>query len=363
MSRIVLYGATGYTGRLTAAALVARGLTPVLAGRNRAALTELAAHHGGLDTAVADVDDPASVRALVERGDVLVTTVGPFARWGAPAAQAAVDAGAHYIDSTGEPAFIRRVFEEWGPRARSAQITMLTAFGYDYVPGNLAAALAVEQAGPQATAVDVSYAIVGGTKASKGTLASVAGVLVEPGFGWRGGQLRTEPTGSELIRQRTPDGRTVFSMSLSATEQFSLPRVYPQLRDVRVGIAAGAPTPVLWGAGRLTQLGLKVPGVRDLARRTVATRVQGSGGGPDAEYNARAGSVILATAKSASGAELASVVLRGPSPYPFTADILAWSAEKLSDGVAKDVGALGPVEAFGLDELESGCAAVGLSRS
>lgn len=363
MSRIVLYGATGYTGRLTAAALVARGLTPVLAGRNRAALTELAAHHGGLDTAVADVDDPASVRALIERGDVLLSTVGPFAKWGAPAAEAALDAGAHYLDSTGEPVFIRRVFEEWGPKAQAAQITMLTAFGYDYVPGNLAAALALEQAGPAATAVDVSYTIVGGTKASKGTLASVAGVMIEPGFAWRGGQLRTQPTGYELIRQRLPGGKTTFSLSLSATEQFSLPRVYPHLRDVRVGMSAGLPTPAVWGAGRLTQLALGIPGARDLARRTVVDRVQGSGGGPDAEYNAKASTRVVATAKSATGAELAQVVLLGPSPYPYTAEILAWGAEKLSTGVAKDVGALGPVEAFGVDELESGCAAIGLRRS
>ncbi|MGK2879825.1 MAG: saccharopine dehydrogenase family protein [Mycobacterium sp.] len=362
MSRIVLYGATGYTGRLTAAALVARGIAPVLAGRNRAALTELAAHHGGLDTAVADVSDPSTVCALVGPGDVLLSTVGPFAKYGAPAAEAAVEAGAQYLDSTGEPVFIRRVFEEWGPRARAAGTTMLTAFGYDYVPGNLAAALAVEEAGSQATSVDVSYAIVGGTKASAGTLASVAGVLVEPGFAYRGGQLRTVPTGYELIRQRVR-GSTTFSLSLSATEQFSLPRVYPQLRDVRVGMSAGLPTPAVWGAGRLTQLSLKIPGARELARRTLVDRVQGSGGGPSDEYNRSASSRVVATAKSASGAQVAQVVLHGPSPYPFTAEILAWGAERLAAGVAKDVGALGPVEAFGVDELESSCAAIGLRRS
>ena len=92
---------------------------------------------------MADVADPASVRALVERGDVLVTTVGPFARWGAPAAAAASTAGAHYLDSTGEPAFIREVFERYGPAAERSGSAMLTAFGYDWVPGNLAGAIAL----------------------------------------------------------------------------------------------------------------------------------------------------------------------------------------------------------------------------
>ncbi|MGH2782371.1 MAG: NAD(P)H-binding protein, partial [Thermoleophilaceae bacterium] len=88
--RTVLFGATGYTGRLVAEAMLERGMRPVLAARGREGLEALAAElGGGLETAVADVSDPTSVRSLVERGDVLVTTVGPFARWGGPAAAAA----------------------------------------------------------------------------------------------------------------------------------------------------------------------------------------------------------------------------------------------------------------------------------
>src|SRR5215212_1769339 len=115
--RIVVFGATGYTGDLTSRALVGAGARPVLAGRDAGRLARLASELGGLDTAVADVERPASVRALVEAGDVLVTTVGPYLRFGAPAVEAAVDAGAHYFDATGEGPFIRRVFEEYGPRA------------------------------------------------------------------------------------------------------------------------------------------------------------------------------------------------------------------------------------------------------
>ena len=81
--RIVLFGATGYTGRLVAAAMVERGMKPVLAARSAGPLRELADELApGLETATADVADPPSVRALVEPGDVLVTTVGPFVRWG-----------------------------------------------------------------------------------------------------------------------------------------------------------------------------------------------------------------------------------------------------------------------------------------
>ena len=119
--RIVLFGATGYTGRLVAEALVARGQRPLLAGRDPERLTGLSGELGGeLDTAVADVSRPETVRDLLGAGDVLISTVGPFARWGDPAVEAAIDCRAAYLDSTGEPVFIRRVFEQFGPRAEAA---------------------------------------------------------------------------------------------------------------------------------------------------------------------------------------------------------------------------------------------------
>ena len=106
--RIVVFGAIGYTGELTTRALVERGATPLLAGRDADRVARLAAELGGLESTVADVDHPLSVRALVERGDVLVTTVGPYLRFGEPALETVVDAGAHYFDATGEGPFIRR---------------------------------------------------------------------------------------------------------------------------------------------------------------------------------------------------------------------------------------------------------------
>ena len=142
---------------------------------------------------MADVARPDSVRDLLSAGDVLVSTVGPFVRWGAAAAEAAISAGAHYVDSTGEPAFIRRVFDEYGPRAAAAGVGLLTAFGFDWVPGNLAGALALRDA-DAATRLDVGYFPRGGGL-SGGTRASVAGVLVEDSFAFRGGRLRSERVG------------------------------------------------------------------------------------------------------------------------------------------------------------------------
>lgn len=83
-TRVVLLGATGYTEALVLRALLGRGVKPVVAGRNRTAIAELARAAGGLDHAKADAGDRAAVASLLGRGDVLITTVGPFARYGYP---------------------------------------------------------------------------------------------------------------------------------------------------------------------------------------------------------------------------------------------------------------------------------------
>ena len=363
-SRIVLFGATGYTGRLTAAALVRRGLRPILAGRSAAALEQLSDELGALPTEVADVRDPASVRALVDTGDVLLSTVGPFHRWGAPAIEAAITVGAHYLDSTGEPAFIRRVFDEWSGPAKSAGIALLTAFGFDYVPGNLAGALALEKAGPAAVSVNIGYFTEGGTSVSTGTAVSAAQAAVEPGFTFRRGSVRTESPGIALIRHELDESDTRSTISVSGTEHFELPALFPQLTDVRVGVGmAGPATPALWALSRFADPILRIPGARDLARRAINATVRSTGVGPSEEYNALARTVVTAHTYDDEGNELSRIILEGPSVYVFTAEILAWGAQRSAAGAVTATGAVGPVTAFGIDDLGAGCAAIGLRPS
>ena len=361
--RIILFGATGYTGRLTADAMLARGDRPVLAGRSSERLEQMAAELGGnLDTAVADVADPTSVRALLEPGDVIVATVGPFARFGDPAAQAAVEAGAHYLDSTGEPAFIRRVFEHYGPGAQKAGIGMLTAFGYDWVPGNLAGALALREAGDAATRVDVGYFALGGLGGmSGGTRASLAGAMVEPGFVWRSA-IKTE-RGAARVRSFDVAGGRRQAISAAASEHFTLPRLHPNLREVNAYLGwFGPASRAMQGMSAFNAAITRIPGAK-AGIEALTRRVQGSTGGPDEQARADTSSAILAIAYDGTGRELASVEVRGVNGYDFTGRILAWGAAKARDGGIRGAGALGPAEAFGLDELTAGCAEAGISQT
>jgi len=376
--RIVVFGATGYTGRLVARSLVRSGSRPTLAGRQRDRLDRLAADLGGLPVAVADSGRPATVRALVEPGDVLVSTVGPFMVNGRAAVDAAIDAGATYLDSTGEPPFVQRVFERDGPRA-AGRSALVPAFGYDFVPGNLAAALALRDAGPAAVRVDVGYfaraarGAGGGARAgaspsaaSSGTLASMAGVALSPSFAFRGGRLVRERA-ARHVRTFQVAGRPRQAVSYGGTEHLALPRLAPALREVNVylgwfGGASGA-------VSRLSALGAvagaalgALPGGDALARVASAPLRRRTGAGPDEAARARLRSHVVAIASGADGGALAEVHLTGPNPYEITADLLAWGAHTAASGGVGGTGALGPVDAFGLDALVAGAAGAGITR-
>jgi len=357
--RIVLFGATGYTGRLAAEAMVERGMTPVLAARSKDKLETLAGElGGGLETAVADVSDPPSVAALVDRGDVLVTTVGPFARWGTPAAAAATTVGAHYIDSTGEPTFIREVFERYGPAAERSGCAMLTAFGYDWVPGNLAGGLALNQAGDEAVRVDVGYFMTGRATPSGGTQASMVGALTEPGYSFRDGRVQTERS-AKRVRSFRVGSKQLDGVSVGSSEHFTLPRIAGGLREVNVYLGWFGPFSRPMQA---VSLGASLPGASHLLKLLGERLVKGSSGGPDAEARARVGSHIAAIAYDGAGRELAEVHVSGVDGYTFTARMLAWGAQRSAEGGLQGKGALGPVDAFGLVALTDGCRWAGLEE-
>ena len=291
--RIVVFGATGYTGDLTARALVDRGARPVLAARNEARVRALAEELGGLEWAVADVSRPDSVRALVERGDVLVSTVGPFARWGEPAVQAAIGArrALPRLDRRGQ--LHPRASSSASARgAQAAGCGLLTAFGYDWVPGNLAGALALRDAGEAATRVEIGYFNPGAGAASMsgGTRASAAGVMLSPGFAWRGGRLVDERPARHGRAFELSPGKRARAVSVGRAPSTSRCRACTRPCATSTS-TSGWFGPASRAAAR--DVGRHGPGA-EAARRardgaaTASSRrfVKGSTGGPDAAARA-----------------------------------------------------------------------------
>ena len=148
--RILLLGATGYTGQRVLRELLARGQAPTWSGEPGPRCWPWpTAWRRSFPVAEVEVTSTADLARLLEPSDVVLSTVGPFMQLGMATVTAAAQAGAHYLDSAGEGSFVRRVFElDAVAAARGASV--VPAFGYDYVPGNLAGALALTRAGERA---------------------------------------------------------------------------------------------------------------------------------------------------------------------------------------------------------------------
>jgi short subunit dehydrogenase-like uncharacterized protein len=152
---VVLFGATGFTGGLTAEYLarsVPAGTRWALAGRNRGKLAgvrdRLAEHDASLaelPLLEADVERPESVRAIAADARVVITTVGPYVRYGEPLVAACADSGTDYVDLTGEPEFINTTYLRHHRRATETGARLVHACGFDSVPHDLGAYFTVQQ--------------------------------------------------------------------------------------------------------------------------------------------------------------------------------------------------------------------------
>jgi short subunit dehydrogenase-like uncharacterized protein len=330
-------------------------------GRNDAKLAALAERLGGLDTTYADVADRTSLMEQIRADDVLVSTVGPFHKLGWVAIRAAVDAGAIYLDSAGEPPFIRSVHEWFGPEAEGTGAALLTAFGHDYVPGVLAGALALRDAGAAAVRVDVGYFVTGrGRLISRGTLHTLLGIALEPGYAFRRGGLRDEPAGTRM-RTFAVDGMQRPGVSVGASEQFALPLLAPQLQavDVYLGWFGGA-SRLLNATSGVTALVGRVRTARTAAWILADYATRRVPAAPAEAALAGASVHVVAEAFDAAGTVLARTRLRAPEAYGLTADLLAWGAGRAAEHGVDGVGALDAVAAFGLDEVEKGAAEAGI---
>lgn len=374
--RIIVFGATGYTGRLTADVLVRDGVHPVLAGRDQDALKQMAEeldrnYPGRPEPRIqlADVADQASVDALVNSPrDVLISTVGPFSELGEAAALAATRAGCGYLDSTGEPMFIRRVFEDFGPQAEHTGARLLPAFGYDYIPGQLAATIAIRRSltgGRPPSRVDIGYYSFGKVRSSAGTRASMSRVVLEPSFAWRGGEIEHERPGAKTRSFDLGADRHWDGFSIGGVEHFTLPAFAPTLTDVNIFVgSAGRLTRAAQLAGALTSTASRVPGVASALGALVKNAAGPSNGtGPTEAERAVARSVGVAETYDPAGDLQQRVLVEGPSPYDLTAHLLSWGAMMLAHSGENLAGAMGPVQAFGTQGFISGCLALGLAET
>jgi short subunit dehydrogenase-like uncharacterized protein len=152
---IALFGATGFTGGLTADYLAANApaeLRWALVGRNRAKLDAVAARLAAAapqapkpDVIVADAADRAALDGVAEATRVVITTVGPYALYGGPLVAACATAGTDYVDLTGEPEFVDRTYIDCNAEAERSGARIVHCCGFDSIPHDLGAYFTVQQ--------------------------------------------------------------------------------------------------------------------------------------------------------------------------------------------------------------------------
>ncbi len=172
---IVLFGATGFTGALTAEYLAAHAPETTrwaLAGRNPAKLAELR-DRLGVDVPVlhADAEDTGALRQVAEAARVVATTVGPYIRYGDPLVAACAEAGTDYADLTGEPEFVDQTFLRHQAMAERTGARLVHACGFDSVPHDLGALFTVGHL-PTDQPIRLSGYVRAGGTLSGGTLDS-----------------------------------------------------------------------------------------------------------------------------------------------------------------------------------------------
>lgn len=174
---IVLFGATGFVGILTAEYLAAQapeGLRWAIAGRSREKLERLRERlPGGAGVGVleADVSDPASMRRLAEHARVVATTVGPYVKYGEDLVAACAETGADCLDLCGEPEFVDLTYVRHDARARETGSRLVHACGFDSIPHDLGAYFTVQQL-PEGVPLAVDGFVTADATFSGGTFAS-----------------------------------------------------------------------------------------------------------------------------------------------------------------------------------------------
>jgi short subunit dehydrogenase-like uncharacterized protein len=209
---VVLFGATGFTGGLTAEYLAAHapnGCRWAIAGRSREKLVavrerlaEINPACGDLDLLVADVTDRESLRAVVTRARVVVTTVGPYLRHGEPLVAVCAETGTDYLDLTGEPEFVDRMYLDHHDAAVASGARIVHCAGFDSIPYDLGVLFTVEQL-PEGVPLDVQGYVSASASFSAGTYHSAITAFS------RLRQMSTIARRRRQVEGRPQDGRVV----------------------------------------------------------------------------------------------------------------------------------------------------------
>ncbi len=387
---LVVFGATGFVGRLTAQYLALHAPSEArigLAGRSGEKLERVAAGLGepaaSYPLSVVDSGDRDGLAELAASTRVVATTVGPYRDRGIPLVEACADAGTHYADLTGEVLFMRESIDRFDAAAKQSGAKIVHACGFDSIPSDLGVLLLHLAAGSdgEGTLEDVSLivtAVKGGL--SGGTFDSLKGELEDAHMSAENRRILDDPYALSPDREVEPDGsdqgdlRGVRRDPVSGAWLGVFPMAPINTRVVRrsnsllgwaygprfryseaMGFGSGLASPLIAGAtsGAVWALGagLSNPWTRKALERVLPS----PGEGPSERLRERGFFRIEIHASTSTGARyLCRIAARGDPGYAATAVMLGQSALclGLDDSLPAVAGVLTPATALGATLIE-----------
>ena len=399
---VIVFGASGVTGREVARYLSEVGANWGAAGRDAAKLERTLAVVGAGPAAsvAADVGDPAALVEMASRANVVLNLVGPYTTRGRPVIEACIEGGAHYADLTGEIPFVREIVSDLDVAATDAGVKIVQVCGFEALPPDLAVQLLVDAArdrwDSELAEVDVAISFTGqppglprlSDMISGGTFQSMAEAVgsTDPAVLTDPAALISDPRVAAAVRARSPiglrprrgsDGSVIAPMSPAA---FINPAVIQRTAAVEaaergvakqpfryregLAIAGSAPTlPLRMGAAltlSASQLGMRAsalarPAVRSAVAAGLRRVLPSSGFGPAPDRIEQWRWRLVAEGRTASGDELtATLDAEGHPGYLATARMLGEAGLMLAEpGVTPDrAGALTPALALGTESID-----------
>ncbi|KYF71581.1 MULTISPECIES: saccharopine dehydrogenase family protein [Sorangium] len=347
---VIVFGATGFTGRLVAEYLATKGkdssageaaARPVrwaIAGRNAGRLAEVKAAMEAIDPACSEVgvieatsEDAASLERMASQARVVLTTVGPYSTRGEPLVEACIRAGTDYADLTGEPEFVDRLLDRHHEAARARGVRIVNCCGFDSIPHDLGVLFTVTKL-PAGEPIVVEGVVRAHGSFSGGTWQSLIEIVAQT-------RRRKREAGKEQEhgprKVRGLKARIRYEKGLRAWVS-PMPSIDPQvvLRSAReldvygpdfqyghyMQVKSGLQLVIgIAGLGAVAALA-KVGPTRELLRK-----VRSPGEGPSAEERARSWFQVTFEGKSASR-KVVTRVSGGDPGYSETAKMVAESA-------------------------------------
>jgi short subunit dehydrogenase-like uncharacterized protein len=363
---IAVFGATGFTGALTAEYLVEHakdGTKLALAGRNRRKLEDLREALGRSEAELplieAEVGDRASLDALARSTKVVISTVGPYLHHGEPLVAACAEAGTDYVDLTGEPEFVDLMWLRYNEQAKKSGARLVHSCGFDAIPSDLGALFTVEQL-PEGVPIRLEgFVTTHGLLPSGGTYHSLVNAMGRLREGVRASRERREaepqPNGRRVKvvlgspRHERAAGGWVAPLPVAidpdtvASSARALERYGPDFSYSHYILAKHVASLAALGAGAATMIALvQLPPVR-----SALLKLRAPGDGPSPEQRAKARFRTRFIGEGGGRRVVADVTGADPG-YGGTAKMLGESALCLVHDFLPDrAGQLTPATAMG----------------